>query len=509
MFFANKKSNKGVTNTEFNETFCEPKNYMSILMPDANSQENHNIINIDPEPSAYKDKNEFEAGLHRVIDSCPDVIKEIVLLFISPEEQIMALYSTVALTGSLMPFVTINYDNRINYPCIILLVIFPPASGNGGMSLIRILGQKINSVLIQEYSDQMRQYKLDYDLYKKSLKSSTPLRPPLEPKQILFLAPGDTTTARLIKQISDNGPDQFLTIFETEADVFGNSASNSQYGAGLSTIVRLGFQNEPISQMRKTAGELNIADIPKISMILSGTANQVTKIFKNNEDGMYSRFMIIFGNAPAKWKNVKPDPSKQPLNEYFQTQADEYYKMWQFFKAKHIEVKFSDSQWDRINAFGEKHLAVMHNFIDELSGSIAKRHANMLTRIAATLTMTRYYDLKETVSEKTCSEEDFGIALWMAEQSLKWSLDLYKILPGKRSTAINEQKTELFKGLPNEFSYKEAEDRFKLIKKRTLQRRLNEFVDSGLLKRIEFGKYQKTDMAQLALSHLNQSEDGD
>jgi hypothetical protein len=483
---------------------------MFILKEDLAYNIIEDITNVDTSPALTDDGHSgFEQEFKNTIAACPDFVKEIVLKFTSKQEQVMCLYSTIALTGSLMPYLKINYDSKTNYPALMLLAIFPPASGKGCLSLIRKLGQKIDNELYQEYSNQMRQYKTDLAVYNKAIKSGALCLPPVEPKQVLFMAPGDTTTARLVKQISENGPGQFLTMFETEADVLSDSASNSQYGKGLSTIIRKAFHSEPISQMRKTGGEHYVADTPKLSIILSGTANQVIKLFKSNEDGMYSRFLIIVGDAPIKWKNVKPDPTKQPLDEYFTLQAEEFYNMWQFFKNRHIEVKFSDCQWNQINAFGEMHLAIMHNFVDELSGSIAKRHANMLTRMAAILTMIRCYQTSQIPAEIICSDIDFNIALWMIEQSLKWSLELYKMLPGKKTTGVIQEKSEIFAALPNEFRSKDAEIQFKHIKKRTLQRRLKDFMDSNLLISVGHGLYQKTDVAQLALSQFNDEQQDD
>ena len=146
----------------------------------------------------------------------------------------MCLYSTITLTGSLMPYVKINYDNKINYPALMLLAIFPPASGKGSLPLIRKLGQKIDNELRQDYTDKMRQYNTDLAIFNKAIKNGALCLPPIEPKQVLFIAPGDTTAARLGKQISENGMEQFLAMFETEADVLSDSASNNQYGKGLS-----------------------------------------------------------------------------------------------------------------------------------------------------------------------------------------------------------------------------------------------------------------------------------
>jgi|GEM_PF-3419531 len=440
------------------------------------------------------------------VQSCPLFIREIVSKFTTEEEQLMALYSTIVFTGSLMPYIKINYDNKINFPALMLLVVFPPASGKGGLSLVRTLGNKINNELLTEYQKALTQFKADERAYQKAIKSGLQHPPPIEPNQVLFLAPGDATTARLVKQLADNGPGQFLTMFETELDVVTDSSSNSQYGKGFSTIIRKSFHFEDISQMRKTAGELLIANQPKLCMVLSGTPSQVIKMFKNNEDGMYSRFSVVLGNAPIRWKNVKPDPTKQPLDDFFADKAQYFYEMWQYYKGRHVEVTFTDDQWKAINSFGEHHLAVTHNFIDELSGSIAKRHANMLTRFAAILTMIRYFDDGAITSGIVCNDIDFGIARWMTEKSLAWSIELYKTLPLRPKTIAPGFKEQLLRNLPDQFLLSQAKIQFPHIKERSLKRYLRELVDSKVLVQPRHGEYQKTPLALLALAQLDANQ---
>ena len=39
---------------------------------------------------------------------------------------------------------------------------------------------------------------------------------------------------------------------------------------------------------------------------------------------------------------------KTAVDEYFEKKAEEFYDIWQFFKCKEVEVKFTDPQWARV-----------------------------------------------------------------------------------------------------------------------------------------------------------------
>ena len=450
----------------------------------------------------------YDQELRNIIDTAPPIIQNICQRFTSTDELTMALFSTITLTGSLFGSIKINYHDKINYPALMLLVVFPPASGKGCLSVIRKLISKINAELVEANNDNIRQYKLKYDQYKKGLKTNSLVLPPVKPLMPMISIPGDVTSAKLIEQLSHNGSEQALMIFETEADAFGNSSSNSQHGTQLSTVLRKSFEFETVSQARKTEGELLISETPKLVMVLSGTENQITKIFNSNEDGLFSRFMIVIGNSSPKWMDVRPDSSKGSHESFFESTADYYHQMWKYFIGKDIEVKFTSDQWDRINLFGETNLAINHHFKGELTGSLAKRHANMITRLAATLTITRLYGGNGIHPKVTCADQDFDIALWMAEHSLNWSLEIYKKLPEKRKDSVPAVKLSLLRALPEYFVAKEALSLGNSIKipKRTLHRYLTSFIESGYLARLNFGNYQKTAMAQLALSQIDEQE---
>ncbi|MDB5133427.1 MAG: hypothetical protein JWP37_30 [Mucilaginibacter sp.] len=482
---------------------------LSLVLPDLEVSKNvqgSNTFSQLAHSAGQEDikNNSYDKDLRAIIETAPKIIKDICWRYTSIEELTMALFSAITLTGSILPEVKVNYHNKMCYPALMLLIVFPPASGKGCLSSIRKLISKINAELIDKNKNVMREYKLKTDQYKKSLKSDSFDLPPEKPNLPMLLMPGDVTSAKLIEQLSQNGPEQPLMIFETEADAFGVSASNKQYGSQISTVLRKSFEFETVSQARKTEGELLITETPKLVMVLSGTESQIAKIFPSNDDGLFSRFMIVTGNASPKWMDVKPDSTKVSQDNFFETMADKYYEMWKFFIGKDIEVKFTDAQWNQINAFGERNLAMTHHFKGELTGSMAKRHANMIVRLATTLTMFQYFDNKSEIPVAFCKDQFFDIAIWMAEHSLKWSLDLFKKLPEKIKNEVPLQKLLLLDNLPEFFSLKEVEKLVPGIKlsERTLSRWVNEFVASGYLTRLQHGKYRKMFMAYMAVAEI-------
>ena len=158
-------------------------------------------ISEDNLPVEDDDFDKYFDEFKLIIGSINPLLGGLILKFQTPEEQIMSLFALVTLTGAIMPKVKINYSNKINYPALMTLIIFPPASGKGGLALLRKLLNKINKQLIDEHNDSMRDYQEKLDKYKQSLKSSKPLPLPEKPKMPLIMVPGNITSPKLIEQL--------------------------------------------------------------------------------------------------------------------------------------------------------------------------------------------------------------------------------------------------------------------------------------------------------------------
>jgi len=302
--------------------------------------------------------------------------------------------------------------------------------------------------------------------------------------------------------LAENDGTMMVLLFETEADAYSDMAGTS-FGNGSSVILRKAYQHETISQMRKLNGEHFEINCPKMAVVFSGTHSQIPHLFKTTEDGLYSRFLIVRGSASVIWKDVKPCDGCIPLDTHFEKLSEEYYKIYHFLKNRNIEIKFSDQQWQKINESGGIRLVETQEEGGEDATSIAKRHANMIVRIASIFTVIRYFENydneKKDESELYCNDIDFENAYWMVEESYQSSLDLFKTLAGI-PVEDKTKESQFFELLPDSFIVKELAPLKKELKlsDRTITRWLSKLVSTGELESFKKGSYKKLKVADVA-----------
>jgi hypothetical protein len=454
-------------------------------------------------PEVYKSKAADEIKLpdfYTVVGRLPKLIAKSVYLMDTDEEKKMTLYAISIISGALMPKVWINYGGKVNYPALMVMMAYPPASGKGKLALLPLVLRKIIDEQKKINNQSMAQYRLEMKIYEKNVgKGNPPGEMPKKPNLRVLLVPGNTTASKLTEQLAENDGEEIALIFETEIDSFTNMMNN-QFGRDNSMIIRKAFHNENISQMRKNNSEHLEISNPKIAMLLTGTNSQIPNLFQSNEDGLFSRFMIATGSAPMNWKDVQPCESCKPLNEDFEKMDVEFYNMYHFFKGKSIEVKFKDSHWEQINLTGEARLKESFEEAGEYATSIAKRHSNMIVRLAAIFRMVRYFECQEKSSVVYCNDDDFENANWMIHQSYLSSIELFKMLPGQKQDNSSSRVEEFFELLPKEFRTKETAPLQAQMKvsNRTIQRFLKELLENGKLVSPKKGIYQKGLVADVA-----------
>jgi len=442
-----------------------------------------------------------EAGdnveLDELIDTLPDFFKAIGNLFTSKDEKMIALNAGVVLTGATMPLVEINYSNQINYPALMLAVIFPPASGKGVVSPIKRIAKKVDQHLTKEANQCNQTYRQELDQYHAAVKKGQACLMPLKPLTPNLLCPGNITTAKLTDQLSNNGSDNMLIICETEADAFGLSATGG-YSNGNSTILRQAFHFESVGQARMTDDGSKSADTPKMGVILAGTSDQYKNLFKENENGLFSRFLIVYGEGTPKWRDVKPCSDCPSIDHQIELLADRYYDLWTSLNKRKIEVRFSDQQWKEINLLGEEKFNHTYQFTAQETVSLALRHCNMIVRFAAILTVLRAEQDKITKVILYCSDQDFSSTLWLIKKSLACSLNYFKSLPKKVNSRDGEVKTLFFNHLPQDFITQTYLTIGKTlnISERSISRHIESFVKTGALFKVQKGHYSKTQVGK-------------
>lgn len=432
-------------------------------------------------------------NLDQLIQDLPNTLKECIDLMDTYEEKKIATYAVVTLAGSLMSNVQVNYDGSINHPQLLLLISYPPASGKGKLNHLLELVNAINNEVTTETLKLASKHNAAVEMFKSNIKKGTINDEPIRPKYPLYLIPGNTTSSKLMQQLAENGESQVGLIFETETDALANMLG-STHGLDNSMMLRKIFHHEPISQMRKTKDEHFIVSRPKLSIIVSGTPSQIPKLFSSNSDGLFSRFMIVSGTSPIIWKDVKPVEGSLPLSLQFKSLGDNFYSLWKHHSHhKPFNIVFSDYQWEKINKQGEYLQTICLEQGGENAVSIARRHMNMLTRIASILTATRHYESGSTSGELQCNMTDFDIAFGLTSYSFHQALVLFSKLPGEVHKKP-KRTMELYQKLPDEvFSVHQIKpivDEMNVCV-RTIQRYINELKETGLVIDVSNNRYKK------------------
>lgn len=430
-----------------------------------------------------------QLSLETVITRLPKTLQECVTEFKTEEQRLIATYAVTALTGSLMPEVFVQYMDKIEHPCLMLLISMPPASGKGGLNLMYKLVEEVNSKMRSENEEATRKYLRDVKEIEELKDKSIPL--PIRPKQPLHLIPGNTTSSKLNEQLAENDGLIASLIMETETDGLSMMLSNKM-GEANSILFRKAFHHEFESQLRKRKGEHIVISRPKLVIIVSGTPSHIKGLFKGNEDGLFSRFMIVTGNSPLVWQSVRPTPGKRSLDEVFTELGKNFKAIFDHFKDRKLEVQFQTYQWDKIDSVGEDYLIHSVEEAGEYASSVAKRHANMLCRIATILTAVRHFESKSTSEVLYCNGADFETALWLVDQSFQNSLEVFKTLEGKKSKG-SSKKGAFFNAMPETFVLSEVANIYENlgVKKRSANRYVQQLIKEGLLECLSYAVYRK------------------
>jgi len=390
-------------------------------------------------------------SLTDVINRAPTLVGEIINQFDTDEEKLISLFATPVILGALLPEVHSDYDGSITHPHLMLILSFPPASGKGILKYHFKLIDEVVKSQNEAIDAEFKSYKVQYKLWKEQNDPNVPM--PEKPPRPIILIPANTTSAMLTQQMAVNEKFMCSLIMETEADALTNMI-NSPHGIDNSVNIRKAFHNEPISLMRKTKDERHYISRPKLVLLMTCTPGQLKKLFYKNDDGLFSRFMLVTGNSPLKWKDVSPNPSKVSKDEYFQDLGKtKIFSFYNFYKNRKLKVEFNDYQWRKINSIGAGFQLRAAEEGGEQAIGIAHRHMNMVIRIASVFTAIRMFELDKESEMMYCSPVDFENALWMVNHSFECSLEVFNSL-GVESKKTPSRIMEFYEKLPKNQLFK-------------------------------------------------------
>lgn len=382
----------------------------------------------------------------------PYLASVVVQHFDTPLQRKMATASVLTIAGALLPKVHFNYDNSRNAPSMYLVVVLPPASGKGSTGKIEMVLKQIVEEQMRENKSKKAKFKRELKAFERALREGQDVIAPVEPSYPLLKIPGNTTSAKLTEQLSQNNGEMFALIFESEIDALTNMMGNGMYGKDNSMILRKAYHNESISIMRRSGDHFDIQS-PKLAIVLTGTPSQLSVLFRSIQDGLFSRFLVVEGDVPLVWKNVQPCDTCSPIETRLIAAAPLFYSFYKKFSDREVEFKLAAEHWSKINEFGEQRLRSSFETGGEYATSVAKRHAVMIARTACILSMMRYHEADSEEQIWTCNDTDFETALTIVSESYESSMKIFQSL--NKEQPINDQVEALFDRLPMRFKTRE------------------------------------------------------
>ena len=500
---------------------------VNITMGVANSTKNAISTNIANDANLANSANDANTEepiplptfSDKVATNLPPIFKDITTLGKTPTEKDMLLLASITILSGAFPEVFAIYDDMRVYPNLFTFLVANAASGKGRTSaclkLVSPIEQEIreaNKLEVDDYQQQLA------DLRALGNKKSVAMPMPKEPPYRSMLIPANCSSTAIYQALHDNH-DQGIT-FETEADSLANTLK-SDYG-NFSDGLRKGFHHEDITYRRRKENEHVEIHNPKWTVYLTGTPGQVNNLIPSPENGLFSRFLFMKVDIPAKWHNVF-SKAKRTIDEEMEAIGKRVFRIPQHLVASKsmkpktgqsysndILFELTDAQGEQFNKYFESLVEEYKNMLGRDFVASIYRLGLSTFRIAMVLSIAR---LEETLSESPttsisenattsiiCRDEDLDNAITIADTLMQHAAKIFAtLMPNKEEDGtlgikLSPKSERLFENLPGKFNRQTVLSIGKKlgIPQRTAEKYVGEYVNKhGLCKRTGNGEYEK------------------
>ena len=415
----------------------------------------------------------------QVYKNLPGVLKSLTDAF-SERERDIVLLSSLGVLSSTIPNVFGVYDGDKIYPNLFVLIVAPPASGKGTMNFSKILIQKIHAKIL---ADSKTNNLICQEEKKKDKEKNYAECPQLE----LKIIPANISTAEMYSylNVSKNG----VLIIESEADTLSNMLKNDW--SNYSDLLRKAFHHESVSLSRQIDNRYIEIDEPKISMVVSGTPDQLQPLIKSKENGLFSRFLMYSFDEISGFKNVFA-PKSYNYKDAFEKSGNVIYNLYgKLFQLKdELVFKLTENQYKRfLKDFTFIHNDIIKNHNHSVIPNL-NRHGLIMFRLCMILTVLRNENNLTTKSELICSNRDFITALKIIKVVLKHAIINHNSL---NDGGLSDQDEEILFSLNTSFTRKQAIELGEKLKipQRTIDDKLKQWQKKKAIKKVEQGKYKR------------------
>lgn len=430
-----------------------------------------------------------------VYDNLPNAFLQPLSHFQNREKDIVFL-SLLGTLSACFPNLIGRYHNDNVYPNLYYFLIAPPASGKSKIKYAKRLITPIQKYLLEKSKVAISEYQNLED--KKGV---------IKPKLEIKILPASTSTAKVYQHFED--AKDSLIIFETEADTLSNMLKK-EWG-DYSDILRNAYHHEGISISRMQDDRYYNIENPKLSLVVSGTPNQVKPLVESKGNGLFSRFLFYYFNEISDWENVSPfNPNKNGnIDTDFKRLSDLVFNTYQYLdKIETMEFKMSREQWDKLNTEIESIYEIKRKYDTEFLSCI-KRSGIMLYRITMILSVMRniekyqpkdtpsqycYTSEEETIKNQTldCKDLDLEIAIKIIKIMIEHSQKVFNLFD-KNVVFLSTLEQAILLDLNNEFTTEQGiEIAIKNgMPKRTFYDYLKKWTEKEIINKVSFGNYRK------------------
>lgn len=365
-----------------------------------------------------------------------------------------------------------RYSRRLWYPVLQMFVVAPPASGKSVITWARKLADTLHARLSADYRERRQQYERAKAAYDSAGKQRAQMERPEEPRMKLALLPGNITAPGLIELLDTN--DGAGLICEAEADTL-SAMLNSDYG--WSDILRKCFEGDTVSIYRRTDKEYREVRGPRLSVLVSGTPDQVQPLVSSAANGQFSRALYLTMPQQDAFVN-QFDREATDIESRFADWGAEWQQVADSLPARYgrLELRLSPEQQEAFNTRLSQlyhHAAGTHER-GYMKSSVAREGINLL-RVASVVALMRALETgrgiapdpaipAENVKDGLCSrhvlaltDDDLGAVLALAEPLYRNACRVLTLLP---ETAVAGRKLSpseaVVQSLPLEFTRAEA-----------------------------------------------------
>src|SRR6218665_297953 len=258
-----------------------------------------------------------------IYEKMPHFFKRIAEQGLTEEEKDILTLGGLTVFSAGLPTIWGMYSRKELYANLYFFISAEPASGKGILEDCLSLAEPIHQKLIDETEEKREAVKRG-----KSTRQERQYALEQIPQKLLFFS-GNNTSAGIMQNLADNEEDGGL-MFETEADTLTQSLGSER--RSFSDLLRKAFHHEEVSSNRKTGREYIRVKRPRLSLLLTGTPEQIKSLIHAVENGLYSRFGFYIMDGKQPFKNPFASSSEKSARTYFEELGEEFLALYEGLK---------------------------------------------------------------------------------------------------------------------------------------------------------------------------------